>query len=251
MKEFKMIRHRKGSLRLLSCAVLLSGVLGLCGTADAGVVVDIAQVGGDVVISFSGSFLRPDSASTSFSSGMGGAVAGGSGSSITYPNVVGARTGGVTLENRNIQQYTNGVLTSSPGGALSWGSAVVTSETYATSMDTPLTGIDSFVFINYSSGVKAFAIQDNYVDGTAIGGVMRFTGASLASLFLTNPGTFVYTFAGSLNTSSVTVNIGSAPPAAVPEPASLILLSSIGLVGGYRVYRRKSGRPVDSASPQF
>jgi uncharacterized membrane protein YdjX (TVP38/TMEM64 family) len=99
--------------------------------------------------------------------------------------------------------------------------------------------------------VKAFAIQDNYVDGTAIGGVMRFTGASLASLFLTNPGTFVYTFAGSLNTSSVTVNIGSAPPAAVPEPASLILLSSIGLVGGYRVYRRKSGRPVDSASPQF
>lgn len=73
---------------------------------------------------------------------------------------------------------------------------------------------------------------------------MTFNGATLTSMQLTSFGTYVYGFTGSLHGSADTVTLNIVDPAAasVPEPASHVMLTSIALAGGFRVYRRKAMR---------
>jgi hypothetical protein len=239
-EDFFMFRnlrfaHRIRPIRLSFLAVLFTScVLSWNVGAEAGIVIDITETGGNVVVNFSGSFTRPESGSNS-----GGSVTEG---------ITGGSAGNNSVGLGSYTTYDVYTGTSSPSGS-SWGTGP-SSPLSPTSTVGFTGGMGGFVFEDTPSGGSVY-INSSYSDNSVITGSMTFTGQTLASMFLT-PQTIVYSFAGSLvaTPSTVTVNIVGAPPAGVPEPASLLLLSSIGLAGGYRQFRRKSRRQVAATAPQ-
>jgi hypothetical protein len=206
--------------------------LGLVGgpTADAGIIVNISQVGADVVLTVGGSFTRPGSAivdSFPLQTVFTGGNSGSSSSSFAFAS-----------SSSDYQEYPMSLVPPSPGGATSWG---VGTEVVTIPSSVSLSGIDR-MFAGFPSG-KLY-IASNYIDNTPINGTMTFAGKTLADLNITNFGTFSYDVPGSISTETFVVNITGGSGAAVPEPASLIMLSSVALVGGYRSFRRKSRRQV-------
>jgi hypothetical protein len=213
------------------CFAILA--LGLVGgpTADAGIIVNINQVGADVVLSVSGSFTRPGSPTTQ--------------NYVDPTRILGGSTSGFSFSDSS-QTFDEYTITT--GGGSAWGSAFPPRISSPTSSN--LTGINRMTMsVGPGLSFATFAVASDYVDNTPINGTMTFTGTTLSALGITNTGTFSYTTAGSTSSDTIVVNIGTAA-AAVPEPASLILLSSIGLVGSYRCYRRKSRRLVNVAVQQ-
>jgi len=231
--------HRMRPIRLSFMALLVTAcALSWDVRADAGVIIDIMETGGNVVVNFSGQFARPDSGTgtpNTLQPGDNG-IEGGN----TSSNLLAAGSFSTS------DQYTTGLV--SPSGS-SWGSGTATF--INSSGAATFSGSIGGLAILASPTSAVFSVNSNYSDNTPFTGSMTFTGQTLASMFLT-PQTIVYSFAGSLvaTPSTVTVNIVGAPPAGVPEPASLLLLSSIGLAGGYRQFRRKSRRQVAATAPQ-
>jgi hypothetical protein len=218
-EDFFMFRnlrfaHRIRPIRLSFLAVLFTAcVLSWNVGAEAGIVIDITETGGNVVVNFSGSFTRPESGSNS-----GGSVTEG---------ITGGSAGNNSVGLGSYTTYDVYTGTSSPSGS-SWGTGP-SSPLSPTSTVGFTGGMGGFVFEDTPSGGSVY-INSSYSDNSVITGSMTFTGQTLASMFLT-PQTIVYSFAGSL----------------VATPSTV---TSIGLAGGYRQFRRKSRRQVAATAPQ-
>jgi hypothetical protein len=88
-------------------------------------------------------------------------------------------------------------------------------------------------------GQGIVSVPQGYVSGTALSDTSTFSNQTFSSLEL-NPGTYTYTFGSGANADSIVINIDTA---SVPEPSSLIL-SVVGVVGMtiYMLRRRKAVR---------
>jgi hypothetical protein len=87
----------------------------------------------------------------------------------------------------------------------------------------------------FTLGNGIFYVPDGYTSGKAIVSSATYAGKTLADLELT-VGDYVFTSAH----DTVTLHIGEAAPAAVPEPASwALMLGGFGAIGGVMRARRK------------
>jgi PEP-CTERM motif len=199
------------TLRQIMIAVAVAtAFMAVCGRAEAGFIVDISQVGANVVVNGSGSI------DLSLLTGVGnggtsGRVAGAFGQVIVGPVSSDGVFGGFT-------------------GPLSFGTS---DNQFASS-----TSGDSFGLFASLNGFSepVLYLPGTYSSGSALTGSATFDNTTIAQLGL-NPGTYNYTATGSVGFGEpvITVNIGS-----VPEPSSItIAATALGLLGGMAFIRRR------------
>ena len=186
------------------------GLTTLAGHVRAGLIVDVSQVGANVVATGSGSI----DLSVLTQVGTGG----------SQP-LVWAQEGWVFVRALTSDKvYTGLTGPSSFGtGALTFPSGGGTGDGF---------GIEA----SFSSfGAPTLYLPETYLSGSVISGSATYDNTTIAALGLA-PGTYTYTATGVGNT--FTVNIGS-----VPEPSSLTTASTaVGLIGGLAVYRRRRNK---------
>lgn len=191
---------------VLAFAIAVLAMVFGAGAANASVIINVTEVGGDVVFTAAGSL------------DLTGAVSAGS-----YPN----------YDNGFIPGGDNWWVGPGPGGATdsfaftSFDGPFGTSTTFF-SNPTSVSG-DNFFIWGDGGATEQVGVPDGYISGSPIASGMVFGGTTIAG-FTMIPGTYTYT----LPSDTVTLNIG----APVPEPASLSLLG-LGLAGLRFVGRRK------------
>jgi hypothetical protein len=186
-----MLSHRS---RTLVPAVLgLTLALALCRQARADFVVNVTESGGDVLATGSGTI---DTTDLTFL-GYGGA---GAFLNASTPAAFFGPNTPVTVN------YYSGI--SGPG---SFGASNQNFE--ADSGNGDLVGV-------YPTTLW---LPQNYVSGSLLSSSDTFAGQSFSSLGLT-PGTYTWTWGSGADADSFTMNIG--PSAAVPEPASFMMLGT-------------------------
>ena len=183
-------------------------VAALCGRADAGVVINIEQAGGDVVATGSGSLDVTDlsydgPASTDF-----GIMNPSIGYLVVGPELVGP-----------VDVYSGISGPSSLGGG---GNQLASSGS-----DGPL---------GVYGGLLELFVPAGYVSGSSLSAVATWDDATIASLGLT-PGTRSYTWGTGTHADSLTISI-----AAVPEPSSLVMAGFAALAGLGVWARRRANR---------
>ena len=183
--------------------LLTTLVLSLGGAARAEYVVDVTEVGGDVVAAGSGTIKTTDLTFLY----VGGAFVGDL-SAASSTVVVGPGLG----SGADVDVY-NGFV-----GPTSFGPGV--GDSVATG------GLGDLVGILNGNGI---VVPKDYASGASLTSASTWGGQTFGSLGLT-PGTYVWTWGAGADADSFTMNIGGA---AVPEPASLALLGlgCIGLAG--------------------
>jgi hypothetical protein len=207
-----IVRHNSGNetLRQIMIAVALAmGFMAVCCRAQAGFVVDISQVGNNVVVNGSGSI------DLSLLTGVGNGgthalVSGAFGSVVLGPVSSDGVFGGFT-------------------GPLSFGTS---DNQFASS-----TSGDSFGLVASVNGFNqpVLYLPGTYVSGAELNASATFDNTTILLLGLTHC-TYNYTSTSSIGFGETvfTVNIAS-----VPEPSSLpMAATAMGLVGGLAVYRR-------------
>jgi hypothetical protein len=191
---------------VLRLAVLGVGLaLGTSAPTNAAVIINVTQVGGDVVFSATGSL------------NLTGAAA--AGSYLNYDN--GVIAGGA-----------NWWVAPGPGGATDTYALTTFDSSFGTSAvfyssPTSVSG-DNFFIWGQGGATENVGVAAGYVSGNAITSGMVFGGTTIAGLDLV-PGTYLFT----LPNDTITLNIGGA----VPEPASLLLL--VGGLTAAAVRRRR------------
>jgi hypothetical protein len=191
--------------------MLATAVLGLVvgkpgGTAQAGVIIDITQVGPDVVTTVSGTINL--TGLTHFLS------------SSTVPTITPADAsvylGPVGGGNYDAYSGVIGPTSFGPGG-----------EVVASS------GSGDFFGKGFAvGGVSPIVVPQGYVSGTFLSATDTYANQTFSSLGLT-PGTYTYTW----SSDSLTVQI-------VPEPASIVQVGIGGLMGlVYYAWRRRRAKP--------
>lgn len=203
---------KKLKAALVAAGAALSSV---ASTADAAIVIDITQVGSDIVVTGSGSFDTTGLARTvqggTFSMGMNpsfGVVRFGTGSTVGQ------------------------ISTYAVSGPAAFGTfATIDPYRLATTAVGDVFGIfgrDRHVILPL-----------DYVSGSALSGKLTFANLSFSTLGL-SAGTFVYSNAR----DSVAVNVGTA---AVPEPASwAMMILGMGIVGAMLRRRARGTRTATS-----
>jgi hypothetical protein len=188
MKTKTLFRH-------LASAALLT--ISIANRAQASVIIDISQVGDNVVATGSGTI---NTAGLTLLSTAGAATAGS-----MYPSFGNVTLGPAGTEPGN-DLYSG---SSGPANFGSGGNSVATS------------GTGDIVFAE--NGIVG--VPQDYTSGSALSGNDTWDSTTISGLGLT-PGTYTYTWGSGGNADSLTVNIQS--PA--PEPGTVCLLS-FGVLG--------------------
>jgi hypothetical protein len=222
-------------MRFVSGWIRAAGVacLGLCwvGSASAAVIVNVSQSGNDVVISFSGSLAN-----------LGTPVSAGSLNSPSKSTVFISSGQSPSLGEyqsdlfRAIQPGIIGfrLFEKVSGSATSWGpgGTQTSTETFTDNLQT--SGINMFI-----AGSEWLAIPQSYTYGSTFTGSATFYNKTLATMGVTNLGSFVYTYGSGANTDTVTFNIGSGGGGGeVPEPTSMAIFGLGALGMAYRARRK-------------
>jgi len=204
------------STRLVLAALALGLLVGAAGRAEAGIIININEVGSDVVTTVSGSIdltgltdrspvnqpavVRPIDAVI-----FVGPLQSGEGFAIPADALLGAT------------------------GPSSFGSGLTTF---------PSSGSGDFVGVLSPGGMAQIDVPRNYVSGTMLSATDKYSGTTLSDLGLT-PGTYTYHWGTGGDSHTLTVQIG-----AVPEPSSLALaLTGGALALGYAWRRHRRARP--------
>jgi hypothetical protein len=186
-------------------------MMGLSGKARAGVVININQVGSDVVATGSGTINLTD---LTYSTTQ---------DNLPYTNPFDAQLsmGPVTIAPIDIYSSITGPTTFGTTDANEY----------------PTTGTGSLFAVYGNTG--ALEVPQGYTSGTPLSATDTYSVATFISLGLT-PGTYTWNWGTGANADFFTVNIGTA---SVPEPCSLVL-SGIAVAGvmAYMGRRRKAGR---------
>ncbi len=198
------VTHSFRQPALASLAALLLIVLPTC--AQAALLLTVAQVGGNVVISGSGTLNTTD---------------------LTFMRTVAA--GGVAY---SLIPYFADACAGS--GATDLYSGVSGPEAFGAFIDTNPTSTTGGFAGSYGSVNDLFA-PGGYVSGTPIIDSATFDDATFSSLGFT-PGTYTYTWGTGLNADSLTVT------SVVPEPSTWALAgASVGLLGVVLRRRQRGG----------
>jgi len=182
---------------LFACVVLW---LASQATSRAGVIIDMQQVGGDVVATGSGSI---DTIELTFVGNTNNAALVWAG----FPLGSFAVVGGTTLVSEDVY---SGIT-----GPSSFGSG---DQFFATSGSGDVFGVVANNVLDLPSG---------YVSGSPVSATSAWSGASFSSLGLT-PGSYTWTWGTGAHADSFTLNIGAAP---VLEPGTLTMALLAGLAG--------------------
>lgn len=179
---------RRVTTRLAVAAVATTFILAAGQSARAGVIINIDQVGSDVVATGSGSIDLTDLEQPSHPYAALGFLVPAVAHIVEGPTTIGIRPiyGGAT-------------------GPASFGSGTG-------SLASSGTG-DTFGVI----GGQNIVVPDGYVSGTSLSATDTYSGQTFASLGLT-PGTYTYTWGTGADADSLTVQIGSP----TPEPSTLV-----------------------------
>ncbi len=198
-----------------AAAAMALGFTVFSAEAQAGVVMDISQVGGDVVATASGtlnleglSFLAHDN---------------GAENAFVFPTFGAV---GVGPAPSDTDEYGSGI-----SGPANFGTGIRTGASSGAG--------DAFV-LNAFTG--SLFVPRDYVSGSALSGSATFAGATLASLGIA-PGAYVYSWGSGANADTFTIDI--APT--VPEPSTwaLMLVGFGGLC--FAAYKRPRGQRASLA----
>ena len=206
-----MSRRRLHLLALGSVTTALAFGL-LAEKAEASVVIDIYQKGGDVEAAGTGTIDLTDLVLEGFAASFGTIAA------INGIVLVGPVFSGPPFPDLNVYGGASGPASFGSGGANG-------------------ASVGSGVFFGVFGVLGRLGVPIVYASGTPLSGSSTWNGQTLASLGLT-PGTYVYTWGTGADADSLTVNIKG-----VPEPSTwaMMVLGFIGLaLGGYRASRRKA-----------
>jgi hypothetical protein len=200
----------KSIKKILASLTLAVAILAASGTASAAVIINVYEMGSDVVFSTTGSL---NLSGASYLGGIGyadGFIPGGS-------NWYIASGSGSSVDNYALTSFAGAFGTS------------------GTFFNTPssVSGSDFFIW-GQAGATEQVGVPVGYVSGDPINSGMVFSGATIAG-FTMIPGTYVY----SLPNDTITLNIGGRVDI-VPEPGAFSVVS-LGLVAGLaaRRFRRK------------
>jgi hypothetical protein len=195
-------------------------------SAQAGLIITMAQVGADVVATSTGGVTNPVSFATALPDiqpGDPGEFPQASGFTGTISPVAAFLGLGSSAAGTGIYTWTNAIVS----GPANFGTSL-SSDTTSDTGDTFILASDSALHV---SSPNLFAIPM----GAGIGGT--FAHQTIASLGLT-PGTYVWTLdAARFNSDTVTLIIQE--PSAVPEPSTLALFGIASLTGLAVARRRR------------
>ncbi len=184
--------------RNMLVAGLVLGLMASC--AQAAVIIDIQEVGNDVLVSGSGSY---NLSALSYSS----------------PAIsVGIRADSVYVTPGNDERMSHYI----------WATTAPTEIGPGTSFFAPDQTTGSPFGVS-GGGAGSFFVPEGYVSGSALAGTSTYENKTLVDLGLTE-GTYEWTWGTGETADTVTVNIGT-----VPEPATMSLLA----LGGMALLRRK------------
>lgn len=191
----------------------------MAGSASAAVIVNITEVGSDVQLTLSGSF-------TSLT--IAGSGSGGQTSQVALGSFSGFGLNYIDLAGGSNPNYYGYSLYSKSSNTY-WGNFSATADSQT---------ISGFNYLSIST--TGLSLDKSYGFGSALSASAIFSNKSIASLGITNPGTYVYTYGNSTTNDTVTFNIGSSPSGggAVPEPTSMAIFGLGALGFAYRARRK-------------